>query len=110
MRSPNTPLFATPCIGATIAHVHVFATHIRYEQKFGRDISIAVDTIALVQKRVYEYGFVILSTTSRRRIICMVDRKRVDRLYIAIREAQRRAERTATNLHTISFPAKTIKA
>jgi hypothetical protein len=40
--------------------------------------------IASVEKRVYEYGFVILATASRRRIICMVNRNRVDRLYKAL--------------------------
>jgi hypothetical protein len=109
MHSIDTPLFATPCIGATIAHVHVFPTHIRYEQKFGRDISVAVDTIALVQKRVYEYGFVILSTTSRRRIICMVDRKRVERVYNAIREAQQSGEGIATTRTLPVFPPKESK-
>jgi RNase P protein component len=84
MPETHTSLFATPCLGATIAHVHVFATHIRYEQKFGRDISVAGHMIASVEKRVYAYGFIILTTTSRRRIICAVERKRVERLYRAI--------------------------
>ena len=88
MHQTETPLFATPCIGATIAHIHVFPTHIRYEQTFGRDISVAVDTIASVEKREHAYGFVILWTTSRRRIICMVVRGDVNRLYKAICTAQ----------------------
>src|SRR5262245_17452737 len=92
MHSSDTPLFATPCIGATIAHVHVFATHIRYQQQFGRDITVRSDMVASVEKQVYEYGFVILSTTSRRRLICMVARNCVDRLYKAMRDIQRIAE------------------
>jgi hypothetical protein len=90
-----TSLFATPCLGATIAHVHVFATHIRYEQKLGRDITMAAHVIASVEKRVYAYGFIILTTTNRRRIICMVHKKHVERLYNAICAAQRSAERIA---------------
>jgi hypothetical protein len=89
MHSTDTSLFATPCLGATIAHVDVFATHIRYEQKLGRDITVATDMIASVEKCLYEYGFVILTTTNRRRIICMVGRNRVDALYRAICKAQR---------------------
>jgi hypothetical protein len=106
MHPTDTPLFATPCIGATIAHVHVFGTHIRYEQKWGRDISVAGHMIASLEKRIYEYGFVILSTTSRRRIICMVDRKRVDRLYMAIRDAQQREQGIATTCTPSAFPPK----
>ena len=90
MRPTNTPLYATPCLGATISHVHVFPTHITYQQNFGRDISVASNMIASVEKRVYEYGFVILSTTSRRRIICMVQRKHADALCAAIRDAHDR--------------------
>jgi hypothetical protein len=85
----NTSLFTAPCIGATIAYVRVFPTHITYVQKLWRDITVASHMIASVEKRVYEYGFVILKTTSRRRIICMVDRKRVDALYTAMRDVQR---------------------
>ena len=85
MHSTDTPLFSTPCIGAIIAHVHVFATHITYKQKLGRDITVAADMIASVEKRVYEYAYVILRTTSRRRIICMVQRKQADALCAAIR-------------------------
>ena len=48
---------------------------------------MASHMIASVEKRVYEYGFVILSTTSRRRIICMVQRKHADALCGAIRDA-----------------------
>jgi hypothetical protein len=111
MHSTDAPLFTTPCIGATIAHVHVFPTHIRYEQKFGMDISVEVPMIASVERHAYQYGYVILSTTSRRRIICMVDRKRVDALYIAICKAQRRGEGTATTRipaynHLSGFRAK----
>jgi hypothetical protein len=84
MRSPDTPLFATSCLGATIAHVHVFATHILYEQKFGRDITVAADMIASVEKSIYEHGFLILWTTSRRRIISTLHRKHTDRLCRAI--------------------------
>jgi hypothetical protein len=91
MHSTDTPLFATPCLGATIAHVRVFPTHIRYEQKFGRDIAVAADMIASVESQVHEHGFVILSTTSRRRIICMVGKNRADALYNAIHDAQRTA-------------------
>ena len=85
MRPTNTPLFTTRCLGATIAHVQVFPTHITYQQNFGRDISVPADMIASVEKHVYEYGFVILSTTSRRRIICMMQRKNADALCAAIR-------------------------
>ena len=90
MHHTNTPLFATACIGLTISHVRVFPTYITYGQKFGRDISVSADMIASVEKRVYEYGYVILSTTSRRRIICMVQRKHADALYAAIRDAHDR--------------------
>ena len=138
MHSTDTPLFATPCLGATISHVRVFPTHITYQQRFGRDISVAADMIVSVEKRVYEHGFVILSTTSRRRIICMVHRKHADALCAAIRDAHDRpittcrvSERKKTPLrtptttqaalnskrgegshhpHTTSFPAKAIKA
>ena len=103
MHSTDTPLFATPCIGATIAHVHVFPTHIRYEQKFGMDISVEVPMIASVERHTYRDGFVVLSTTSRRRIICMVERKRVNALYTAIRKAQHRGE----GIPTTRVPAYT---
>jgi hypothetical protein len=89
MHQTHTPLFASSCIGATIAHVHVFATHITYQQKLGRDITVAADAIASVEQQVYEHGYVILRTISRRRIICMVARTCVDRLYKAIRDIQR---------------------
>ena len=85
MRPTKTPLFTARCLGATIAHVRVFPTHIAYEQNFGRDITVPTHMIASVEKRVYEYGFVILSTTSRRRIICMMQRKHADALCAAIR-------------------------
>ena len=85
MHQTDTPLFATPCIDATIAHVQVFLTHITYQQKLRRDITVASDMIASVEKRGYEYGFVIVRTTSRRRIICMVQRKYANALYAAIR-------------------------
>jgi hypothetical protein len=87
MHPTHTPLFATTCLGATISHVQVFPMHITYQQRFGRDISVASDMIASVENRVYEYGYVILSTTSRRRIICMVQRKHADALCGAIRDA-----------------------
>jgi hypothetical protein len=90
MHSTDTPLFATTCIGATISHVQVFPTHITYQQRFGRDISVAADMIVSVEKRVYENGYVILSTTSRRRIICMVQRKHANALCAAIRDAHDR--------------------
>ena len=134
----DTPLYATPCLGATISHVRVFPTHITYQQRLAGDITVAADMIASVEQRMYEHGFVILSTTSRRRIICMVRRKRVDALYGAIRDAHDRlittsrvSERKKTPLrnpttiqaalnskrgegshhpHTTSFPAKAIKA
>ena len=111
MPSTDTPLFATPCIGATIAHVHVFPTHIRYEQKSGVDISVEVPMIASVERHAYQYGYLILSTTSRRRIICMVERKRVNALYTAIRRLQRRGEGRATTRlpaynHLSGFRAK----
>ena len=93
MPETHNPLFTTPCIGATIAHVHVFPTHITYQQKFGREISVPSDTIASVEKHVYEHAFVILSTTSRRRIICMVHKKRADALCAAIRNHLLAAER-----------------
>ena len=88
MHSINAPLFATPCIGATIADVHVFATHLRYEQKWGSDIFVPLNMIASVERHAYQFGYVILKTTSRCRIICMVERKYVERLYNAIRDAQ----------------------
>ena len=107
MRSSATPLFATPCLGATIAHVQVFPTHITYQQRLWRDITVAADMVASVEKRVYEYGFVILQTTSRRRIICMVHRKHADALCEAIRDAHDRlittsrvSERKKTPLRT----------
>ena len=138
MHETDTPLYATPCLGATISHVRVFPTHITYEQRLWRDITVASDMIASVEQRVYEHGFVILSTTSRRRIICTVPRKHADALYAAIRDAYDRpittsrvSERKKTPLrsptttqaalnskrgegshhpHTTSFPAKRIKA
>jgi hypothetical protein len=138
MHAIDTPLYATPCLGATISHVRVFPTHITYQQNLGRDISVASDTIVAVEKHVYEHGFVILSTTSRRRIICMVQRKHVDALCAAIRDAydclittSRVSERKKTPLrtptttqaalnskrgdgshhpHTTSFPAKEFRA
>jgi hypothetical protein len=110
MHSTDTPLFETPCIGATIAHVEVFATHIRYEQKLWRDITVAVDMIASVERHAYQHGYVILSTTSRRRIICMVDRKRVERLYTAIRDAQQREQGIATTRTLPVFPPKELRA
>jgi hypothetical protein len=88
MPSIETPIFATSCIGAAISHVYVFPTHITYQQKLWSDITIAADMIASVERNAYEHGFVILTTTSRRRIICMVDRKRVERLYTAICKAR----------------------
>jgi hypothetical protein len=88
MRHTNTPLFATRCLGATISHVRVFPTHITYQQKLGRDITVAADIVASVEKHVCEYGYVILTTTRRRRIICMVARNCVDALYKAIRDVQ----------------------
>jgi hypothetical protein len=88
MHPTTTPLFATDCIGETIAYVHVLPTHIRYEQKHGRDISVPSHMIASVEERVYQNGFVILWTTSRRRIICMVRPKRAAVLCAAIRDAQ----------------------
>src|SRR5262245_6094955 len=96
MHPTATPLFATQCLGAVISHVEVFATHIRYEQKLWSDITVAVDMIASVERHAFQHGYVILSTTSRRRIICVVHRKHVDRLYTAICNAQRRGERAAT--------------
>jgi hypothetical protein len=67
--------------------------------------------IASVERHAYQYGYVILSTTSRRRIICMVERKRVNALYIAICKAQRRGEGIATTRlpaynHLSGFRAK----
>ena len=93
--------------------------------------------IASVEKRVYEHGYVILWTTSRRRIICMVHRKHADALCAAINDAHDRLITTCrvseqkTSLrnptttqadlnskrgegshhpHTTSFPAKAITA
>ena len=137
MHAIDIPLYATPCLGATIAHVRVFPTHITYEQKLWRDITVTADMIASVEKREYEHGFVILSTTSRRRIICMVQRKHADALCAAIRDAYDRpittsrvSERKKTplrtptttqaalnskrgegshHLHTTSFPAKEFR-
>jgi hypothetical protein len=88
MHQTDTPLFAIPCFGATIAHVHVFPTYIRYQQKWGKDITVAANAIASVEKRVHAYGYLILTTTSRRRIICMLSRNRAHALYKAIRRAQ----------------------
>jgi hypothetical protein len=88
MLETDSPLFTTPCIGPTIAQVDVFPTHIRYEQKAGRDISVEVPMIASIERHAYQFGYVILSTTSRRRIICTVERKRVNALYRAICRAQ----------------------
>jgi hypothetical protein len=99
MRPTNTPLFATRCFGATISHVQVFPTHIRYQQKFGRAITVAADTIASVEKRGYEYGFVIMRTTSRRRIICMVQKKHADALCAAIHDLQRTEAMAAPTPH-----------
>jgi hypothetical protein len=138
MPPTDTPLFATPCIGATISHVQVFPTHVTYEQRFAGDITVPSGMIASVEQHGHEYGFVILSTTSRRRIICMVHRKHADALCAAIRDAYDRptttsrvSERKKTPLrtptttqaalnskrgegshhpHTTSFPAKGIKA
>jgi hypothetical protein len=93
MPSTDTPLCTIPCLGPTIAHVHVFPTHIRYEQKAGMDISVEVPMIASVERYAYQYGFVILKTTSRRRIICTVERKHVNALYRAICRLQRVEER-----------------
>ena len=100
----NTPLYATPCIGATITHVQVFPTHIRYERMFGQDIFVAVDTVASVEKRGHKYGFVILSTTSRRRIICMVGKNHVNALYRAICAA-RRLSVIRSGQHALELPA-----
>ena len=93
MHPTDMPLFTTPCLGATIAQVDVFPTHITYQQKLGRDISVEVPMIASVERHTYQNGFVILSTTSRRRIICTVERKRVNALYRAICRLQRVEER-----------------
>jgi hypothetical protein len=87
MPPTDTPLFATPCIGATISHVQVFPTHVTYEQRLAGDITVPSGMIASVEQHGHEYGFVILSTTSRRRIICMVHRKHADALCAAIRDA-----------------------
>jgi hypothetical protein len=89
MHSTDTPLFTIACLGPTIAQVDVFPTHIRYAQKAGMDISVEVPMIASVERHAYQYGYVILKTTSRRRIICMVERKRVNALYKAICRLQR---------------------
>ena len=87
MPRATTPLFSTTCTGATISRVQVFPTHITYQQKLGPDISVPSDTIASVEERVYINGFVILRTTNRRRIICMMHPKRAAALCAAIREA-----------------------
>jgi hypothetical protein len=91
MLETDSPLFTTPCIGATIAQVDVFPTHITYQQKLGRDITVTADMIASIERYAYQYGYVILKTISRRRIICMVHRKRVNALYKAICRAQQLA-------------------
>src|SRR5215813_409549 len=96
MPSTATPLFATQCLGAIITHAHVFATHIRYERTSSSDTYILPSMIASVDRHAFQHGYVILTTTSRRRIICIVHRKRVDPLYTAIRNAQRRGESAAT--------------
>jgi hypothetical protein len=44
--------------------------------------------IASVEKCEHEYGYVILSTTSRRRIICMVSREDAEALHTAICQAK----------------------
>jgi len=85
MPETHTPLFRADCIGATIAHVDVFPTHITYGQKLGRDITVTADMIASVEKREHEFGYIILSTKSRRRIICTVSKDRAGALYTAIR-------------------------
>jgi hypothetical protein len=85
MHPAHTPLYATACIGPTISRVKVFPTHITYQQSLGPDISVPSHTIASVEERVYEHGFVILRTTSRRRIICTVHPKRAAALCAAIR-------------------------
>ena len=79
-----TPLYTTACTGAVISRVQVFPTHITYQRKIGPDISVPSDTIASVEERVYIHGFVILRTTTRRRIICMVHPKRAAALCAAI--------------------------
>jgi hypothetical protein len=89
MHQTHTPRFATPCIGAIITHVKVFPPHITLQQQHVRDISLPSHLIASVEAQVYEHGFVILTTTSRRRIICMVPRKQADALCAAIRDIQR---------------------
>jgi hypothetical protein len=107
MQTTDTPLFETPCFGALISHVQIFPTHITFQRRFGDDISVPIDMIASVEERVYRNEFVILRTTARRAIICMVRiegagsvrPKRATALCAAIR-----------NLHTTSFPAKEIKA
>jgi hypothetical protein len=89
MHPTDTPIFAIPCIGAVIAQVQVFATYIRYEQKLGRDITLTAHMIASVEMREHEHGYVILSTTTRRKIICMVQRKYAAGLDRAIRRVHR---------------------
>ena len=72
MPTTDTPLFETPCYGDLISHVKVFPTHITYQRRFGEDISVLMDVIASVEERIYRNEFVILRTTARRTIICMV--------------------------------------
>jgi hypothetical protein len=86
MRPTHIPLFATDCLGATISRVEVFPTHVTYEQRLWRDLTVASHMIASVEQQVYEHAYVILRTTSRRRIICMVRRKQADALCAAIRK------------------------
>ena len=86
MHPTKTPLFAIDCLGATISHVQVFPTHVTYEQKLWREITVAAEMIASVETHAHEHGFVVLKTTSRQRIICMVRRKQAEALCVAIRK------------------------
>jgi hypothetical protein len=92
MHQTDAPLFETPCFGATISHVQVFPTHIIYQQRLGRNITVPLDMVASVEQHVHENGFVMLKTTSRQRVICMVRREDADPLCAAMLETQRRLE------------------
>ena len=81
----TTPLFSTTCTGAVISRVQVFQTHVTYQRVYGADLSVPSHLIASVEEHVYANGFVILRTTDRRRIICMVRPKRAAVLCAAIR-------------------------
>lgn len=72
MHQTDSPLFDTEGFGAVISRVRVFPTHVMFQQHSGRDIYVPVEIIASVEERELKNEFVILLTTTRRRIICTV--------------------------------------